>query len=56
LSRAVRPPLAGRVVTLDLLTLAGTPHRVLRLPRCPACSPDPVPDVDRLAMDPVTLS
>jgi bacteriocin biosynthesis cyclodehydratase domain-containing protein len=43
------PPLAGHVSRVDLLTLQARRHRVLRIPRCPACSGADVPDVDRYA-------
>lgn len=55
ISGTVVPPLAGRVVRLSLLDLRATPERVLRMPRCPACSRSEVPDVDRYALEPVDL-
>lgn len=54
-SRAVPPPLAGRVLRISLLDMRAERHRVLRLPRCPACSPSDVPDVDRYALSRVDL-
>lgn len=50
-SGASVPPLAGHVTRLDLLTLQATRHRVLRIPRCPACSAADLPDIDRYALD-----
>lgn len=50
-SRVVAPPLGGAVTRVDLLGLRATRHRVLRLPRCPACTRAPIPDVDRYAVD-----
>lgn len=45
------PPLAGHVSRVDLLTLQARRHRVLRIPRCPACSGADVPDIDRYVLD-----
>lgn len=56
LTRAVLPPLAGWVLRVSFLDLHAEKHRVLRIPRCPACSRGDVPDVDRYALEPVTLS
>lgn len=55
-SRAALPPLVGEVLRLRFLDLHAQKHRVLRMPRCPACTPTSIPDVDRYALDPVTLS
>lgn len=49
LSGATLPPLAGHVARISFLDLDARRHRVLRLPRCPACSAAPIPDVDRYA-------
>lgn len=48
-------PLVGRVTRVGMLDLQARSHRVLRVPRCPACSPAAVPDVDRYALEPVDL-
>lgn len=56
LSRAVVAPLAGWALRVSFLDLHAEKHRVLRIPRCPACSRGDVPDVDRYALEPVTLS
>ena len=56
LTRAVVAPLAGWVLRISFLDLHAEKHRVLRIPRCPACSRGDVPDVDRYALEPVTLS
>lgn len=55
LSRVTLPPLAGRVLRVAFMDLRAERHRVLRIPRCPACSRDGVPDVDRYSLDPVSL-
>lgn len=46
------PPLAGHALRIDLLEMQARRHRVLRIPRCPACSTSDVPDVDRYALEP----
>lgn len=47
------PPLAGHVSQVDMLSLQARRHRVLRIPRCPACAPGAVPDIDRYALEPL---
>lgn len=49
------PPLAGHVTRVDLLEMRADRHRVLRIPRCPACSSADIPDVDRYALGTVQL-
>ncbi len=55
-SRAVRPPLAGQAFRLSFMDFRAEKHRVLRIPRCPACTDANVPDVDRYSLEPVTFS
>ena len=55
LAQVTLPPLAGKVLRVEPLELHAETHRVLRLPRCPACGGGGVPDVDRYALDRVDL-
>jgi bacteriocin biosynthesis cyclodehydratase domain-containing protein len=56
LAGAGAPPLAGYALRVELLEMRAQRHRVLRIPRCPACSPSDIPDIDRYALEPTWLS
>ncbi len=55
ISRFTLPALLGRVLVFDLIAWTSQRHRVLRLPRCPACGAAEIPDVDRFDTEPVYL-
>lgn len=50
---ATAPSLLGHVLVADLPRVSLQRHRVLRLPRCPACGAADVPDLDRFDLEPV---
>lgn len=54
-SGATSPPLAGHVARVELLEMRSERHRVLRIPRCPACSTSDIPDVDRYTLGEVEV-
>lgn len=56
LAKTGLPPLAGHVQRVSMLEMRAERHRVLRIPRCPACTRSSIPDVDRYSLEPVTLS
>lgn len=55
ISRFTQPALINRILVFDLVQWTSQRHRVLRLPKCPACSAAEVPDLDRFDVEPVYL-
>lgn len=55
IARFTQPALLGRVLVFDFITWTSQRHRVLRLPRCPACGAAEIADLDRFDMEPVYL-